>query len=126
MTHGGEIIRKLLMIKKAERLLETEKDRERRERVSELIMELERDIPPLVLAHIVRLEAMERPGFSEVKDGKCASCGTEVPADEYEYLRRENIGVCDKCFAFLYVPNPELEDDGGLFESLEGGGTVSD
>lgn len=111
MRHGEEIIKKLLRVKKAEKLAESVSDRELCDKISDYIFELEREIPPLVLSHVRRLEAAGRAGFAEVLDGKCAACGEVLPEDELEFIKNENIGVCERCFAFLYYPGFDTQDD---------------
>ena len=67
-----------------------------------------------------RLENSGACGVAEVVDGKCAACGAKISEDEIDYLRKnKNIGVCDNCFAFIYMPDEKFNDD-GFFDKLLG------
>lgn len=121
MRHGEEIIRKLLRVKKAEEAAKSTASREISEKISDYIFELEREIPALVLSHVRRLEAQGCPGFAEVADGKCSACGEVLPEDELEFIKSENIGVCERCFAFLYYPSFDVSGDDSLLQKILSG-----
>jgi len=81
-------------------------------------MENRRQVPSFALSHFDRLEAAGKSGLAKVVEGKCEACGAEVPPDEVSYLKKNrNIGVCDGCYAFLYMPDEKFEDS-GFFEDL--------
>ena len=114
MKHTEDIILRLLRIREARRLSESPLASDDDVQIlRDFIIENRRQIPSFALSHFDRLEAGGTSGLSEVVDGKCASCGKSVPADEIEYLEKnKNIGVCEGCFCFLYLPDEKFADDG--------------
>ncbi len=86
----------------------------------DFIIENRRQIPPFALSHFDRLEASGKSGLAEVSNKKCSACGANVADDEIDYLlKNKNIGVCDNCFAFIYMPDDKFNDD-GFFKKLLG------
>ncbi|MBE6414482.1 MAG: hypothetical protein E7035_08030 [Verrucomicrobiaceae bacterium] len=121
MRHTEDIIQRLLRIRKARSLSESPSMSENEVQVlRDFIIENRRQVPPFALSHFDRLEASGKMGLAEVVEKKCASCGAVVPDDEIDYLvKNKNIGVCDNCFAFIYMPDEKFNDD-GFFEKLLG------
>ncbi len=119
MKHTEDIILRLLRIREARRLSESPlASSEDVQILRDFIIENRRQIPSFALSHFDRLEAGGTPGIAAVENGRCSSCGAAVPADEIEYLdRNKNIGVCDGCFCFLYLPDEKF-CDGGFFKRL--------
>ena len=107
MKHTEDIIVKLLQIREARKLAESNvMSDEDTEKLRNLIAANRRQIPSFALSHFDRLESDGKSGLAEVANGKCAACGAEISADEIEYLEKNrNIGVCDNCFAFIYMPD---------------------
>jgi len=114
MKHTEDIIQKLLKIRKARELSESPiMSADNVQKLRDFIMENRRQIPSFALSHFDRLEASGKSGIAEVVDNKCAACGCAVPSDEIEYLtKNRNIGVCDNCYAFLYIRDPNFDLDG--------------
>ena len=113
MKHTEDIILKLLQIRRARKLAESGVlSADDVQKLRELIADNRRHIPAFALSHFDRLEAAGKSGLAEVRDGKCAACGAEIPEDEIEYLRKnKNIGVCDNCFAFVFMPDEKYNLD---------------
>lgn len=107
VKHTEDIVLRLLRIREARRLSESPlASSEDVQVLRSFIIENRRQIPSFALSHFDRLEAGGTPGLAAVENGRCSSCGTAVPADEIEYLEKnKNIGVCDGCFCFLYLPD---------------------
>ncbi len=111
MKHTEDIILKLLQIRAARKLAEsgTMSD-ENLQKLRELIAENRRQVPSFALAHFDRLESAGQSGLAETVDGKCKACGADIAEEEIEYLKKnKNIGVCDSCFAFVYMPNENYD-----------------
>ena len=121
MKHTEDIIRRLLRIRKARALSESPKMSEDDVQIlRDFIIENRRQVPPFALSHFDRLEASGKKGIAEVVDKKCAACGASVSDEEIDYLvKNKNIGVCDDCFAFIYMPDEKFNDD-GFFDKLLG------
>ena len=119
VKHTEDIVLRLLRIREARRLSESPlASSEDVQVLRSFIIENRRQIPSFALSHFDRLEAGGTPGLAAVENGRCSSCGTAVPADEIEYLEKnKNIGVCDGCFCFLYLPDEKFCDD-GFFKRL--------
>ena len=121
MRHTEDIIQRLLRIRKAASLSESPSmSEEDVQTLRDFIIENRRQIPPFALSHFDRLEASGKKGIAEVVDKKCSACGAPVAEDEIEYLvKNKNIGVCDNCFAFIFMPDDQYKDD-GFFNRLLG------
>ena len=121
MRHTEDIIQRLLRIRKARTLSESPSVSDDDVQVlRDFIIENRRQIPPFALSHFDRREASGKKGIAEVVDKKCSACGCTVSDDEIDYLlKNKNIGVCDNCFAFIYMPDEKFNDD-GFFEKLLG------
>ena len=119
MRHTEDIILRLLKIRKARKLSESPlMSEENVQKLRDFIIENRRQIPSFALSHFDRLEAAGKQGLAKVEGGRCAACGAEVPQEEIEYLlENKNIGVCDGCYAFIYMPDPKF-DDPNFFETL--------
>ncbi len=119
MRHTEDIIQRLLRIRKARELSESPSMSEDDVQIlRDFISENRRQVPPFALSHFDRLEASGKKGIAEVVDKKCAACGAPISDDEIDYLEKnKNIGVCDNCFAFIYMPDAKFNDD-GFFEEL--------
>lgn len=119
MKHTEDIILGLLRIREARRLSESPLMSEENVQIlRDFIIENRRQIPSFALSHFDRLEAGGKSGLAAIVDGKCAFCGTPVPPDEIDYLEKnKNIGVCDGCFCFIYIPDGNFKDD-DFFERL--------
>ncbi len=111
MRHTEDIILRLLKIRKARKLSESPlMSEENVQKLRDFIIENRRQIPSFALSHFDRLEASGKLGLAEIVDGKCAACGTPVPQDEIDYLtKNRNIGVCDNCYAFIFMPNENFD-----------------
>ncbi len=111
MRHTEDIILRLLKIRKARKLSESPiMSEENVQKLRDFIIENRRQIPSFALSHFDRLEASGKLGLAEIVDGKCAACGAAVPQDEIDYLgRNHNIGVCDNCYAFIFMPNEKFD-----------------
>lgn len=120
MRQTEDIIQKLLSIRRAAELSESpEMSDEEVQILRDFIMENRRQVPPFALAHFDRLEASGKKGIAEVVDKKCAACGTPIADDEIAYLQKnKNIGVCDNCFAFIYMDDPKFHCDDAFFKKL--------
>ncbi len=121
MKHTEDIIQRLLRIRKARNLSESPSMSEDDVQVlRDFIIENRRQVPPFALSHFDRLEASGKMGLAEVVDKKCAACGAKIADDEIDYLlKNKNIGVCDNCFAFIYMPDEKFNDN-GFFQKLLG------
>ncbi len=111
MKHTEDIIVKLLQIRAARKLAEsgTMSDDDL-QKLRELIAENRRQVPSFALAHFDRLESAGQSGLAETVNGKCTACGADIAEDELEYLKKnKNIGVCDNCFAFVYMPSEKYD-----------------
>ena len=119
MKHTEDIIIKLLQIRQARKLAESNvMSDEDIQKLRDLITSNRRQIPTFALSHFDRLEASGKSGLAEAKYGKCSACGAEIDADEIEYLKKNrNIGVCDNCFAFIYIPDEKF-DVSAFFKEL--------
>jgi putative zinc ribbon domain len=113
MKHTEDIIIKLLQIREARKLAESNTlSDDDVQKLRELIIENRRQIPSFALSHFDRLEATGKIGLAQVTDGKCSACGADIDNDEIEYLNKNrNIGVCDNCFAFIYMPDSKFDVD---------------
>ncbi len=106
MTQTEKTIQDLLRIRELQKLMQRrglsadEIDAYRAEEE-----ELRRRIPPFVIEHFDRLEESGKPGIADIgENGTCSACGAKIPESEIEYIKKNrNIGVCDSCFAFLYI-----------------------
>ena len=113
MKHTEDIIIKLLQIRKARKLSEsgTMSDDDI-QKLRDLIVENRRQIPSFALSHFDRLENSGGSGLAEVHNDKCSACGANIAAEEIDYLKKnKNIGVCDNCFAFVYMPDEKYQVD---------------
>jgi len=120
MRETSQIVLMLAKIRKAKELYESPnisqqdalklREFEREERLA---------VPNYALAHFDRIEALGTAGIAAVIDGKCSSCGTSINQDELDYLTTNNIGVCEKCFAYTYKPNPKIDLDKFFKEYLK-------
>ena len=121
MRHTEDIIQRLLRIRKAAALSESPSMSEDDiQKLRDFIIENRRQIPPFALSHFDRLEASGKRGIAHIEGKKCSACGAEIADDEIEYLvKNKNIGVCDNCFAFIYMPDDQYKDD-GFFNRLLG------
>ena len=119
MKHTEDIILRLLRIRRARALSERhDMSAENVQILRDFILENRRQVPSFALLHFDRLEASGKRGVAVVKDGRCSFCSTPLPPDELDYLEKNrNIGVCDKCYAFLYMPDARFEPD-DFFEKL--------
>jgi len=114
MKHTEDIIVRLLQIRKARELSESNAlSGDDVEKLRGLIIENRRQIPSFALSHFDRIEASGKPGLAEIVDCKCSACGARIADEEIEYLKKNrNIGVCDGCFAFTYMPDANFDIDG--------------
>ncbi len=114
MRHTEDIIVRLLRIREARKLCDSHLlSDDDIQTLRDFIAENRRQIPAFALAHFDRLESSGKSGLAKVVDGKCSACSTEVPQDEIVYLKKNrNIGVCDSCYAFLYMPDEKFEESG--------------
>ncbi len=114
MKHTEDIIVRLLRIREARRLCDSHAlSSDDVQILRDFIAENRRQIPSFALAHFDRLESSGKSGLAKVLEGKCSACAATVPQDEIEYLNKNrNIGVCDNCYAFLYMPDEKFEDTG--------------
>lgn len=119
MKQTEDIILKLLRIRQAVKLSESPLMSEEKVQIlRDFIINNRRQIPSFALAHFDRLEAAGKQGLAKVEGGRCGACGAAVPQDEIEYLHENrNIGVCDGCYAFIYIPDSKF-DDPDFFEKL--------
>ena len=111
MKHTEDIIVKLLQIRQARKLIDSNvMSDDDIQKLRDLIANNRRQIPSFALSHFDRLESDGKSGLAEVAGGKCSACGAEIDADEIEYLRKNrNLGVCDNCFAFTYIPDSQFD-----------------
>ena len=105
MKHTEDIIVKLLQIRQARKLIDSNvMSDDDIQKLRDLIANNRRQIPSFALSHFDRLESDGKSGLAEVAGG------AEIDADEIEYLRKNrNIGVCDNCFAFTYIPDSQFD-----------------
>ena len=109
MKHTEDIVVKLLQIRRANKLMASGKiSGDNSKRLALYIAELKEQTPPLALSHFERLENAGKSGIAEVVNGRCSACGAKLADDELEYLK-DNIGVCDKCFAFTFLPDKKFD-----------------
>lgn len=100
VKHTEDIVLRLLRIREARRLSESPlASSEDVQVLRSFIIENRRQIPSFALSHFDRLEAGGTPGLAAVENGRCSSCGTAVPRTKSNILKKQNIGVCDGCFA---------------------------
>ena len=111
MRHTEDIIVRLLRIREARKLCDSHLlSDDDIQTLRDFIAENRRQIPAFALAHFDRLESSGKSGLAKVVDGKCSACSTEVPQDEIVYLKKNrNIGVCDNCYAFIFMPNEKFD-----------------
>lgn len=121
MKHTEDIILRLLRIRRARILSErADMSADEVQILRDCILENRRHVPSFALSHFDRLEASGLCGVAEIRDGKCSACGASVPADEVDFLEKNrSIGVCEKCYAFVYIPDPMFEPD-DFFKKLLG------
>ena len=119
MKETRDIILRLIKIRQAERLTNNKgMSADDIQKLRDFILENRRRVPPFALSHFDRLEASGGRGIAAIENGKCSFCGTPVPKDELDYLEKaKNIGVCDHCYAFLYIPDDDCKI-GDFFENL--------
>lgn len=119
MKHTEDIILKLLRIRRARILSErADMSADDVQKLRDFILDCRRQIPSFALSHFDRLEASGKYGVAKAENGKCSACGAVLPDDEIEYLEKNrNIGVCEKCYAFVYMPDEAFEPD-DFFEKL--------
>ena len=109
MKHSEDIVVKLLQIKQANKLINCGKmSGENIEKLKIFIAQTRGQVAPLALSHFDRLENSGGCGVAEVVDGKCSHCGAQIAPDELEYLKN-NIGVCENCFAFTYIADAKFD-----------------
>lgn len=109
MKHSEDIVVKLLQIKYANRLVKSGKmSGENIEKLEDFVARTRQQVAPLALSHFDRLENSGACGVAEVVDGKCSHCGAKIAPDELEYLKN-NIGVCENCFAFTYIADSKFD-----------------
>ena len=111
---------KLLRIRQAVKLSESPLMSEEKVQIlRDFIINNRRQIPSFALAHFDRLEASGKMGIAEVVDKKCSACGARISDDEIAYLQKnKNIGVCDNCFAFIYMDGQKFAGDDEFFADL--------
>ena len=120
MRQTEDIIQKLLRIRKARELSEQpQMSEEEVEALREFIIENRRQLTHFAMSHFDRLEASGKMGIAEVVDKKCSACGARISDDEIAYLQKnKNIGVCDNCFAFIYMDGQKFAGDDEFFADL--------
>lgn len=110
MNNSEDVIRRLLRIKEATRLSESPlMSEDNVQKLRGFIMENRMQIPSFALAHFDRMEASGKPGIAEITNGECSACHAKIPSEELEFLKTNtSIGVCDSCYAFIYLPEEKF------------------
>lgn len=111
MKHTEDIIIRLLKIREASKLSESPiMSKDNVQKLRDFIIENRRQVPSFALSHFDRIEASGKSGLAEVVNGRCSACDAAIPPDEIDYLEKNrNIGVCESCFAFTYIPEDKYD-----------------
>ncbi len=118
MRNTEEIIAALLEIREARKLC---KDKtlspDDVQKLRDFIAVNRRKVPAFAMSHFDRLETPGRSGLAEVRNDRCSACGAPLARGEKErLLKTRGIGVCDGCYAFLYLPGAKFD----VSESVRG------
>jgi predicted nucleic acid-binding Zn-ribbon protein len=75
------------------------------------IQELRKRIPTSILGHYDRLRTRGKESIAAVRRDVCGACHLQLPRGVVLHLQGSHeMGICDHCSAFIYVPEPETVD----------------
>jgi predicted nucleic acid-binding Zn-ribbon protein len=75
------------------------------------IQELRKRIPTSILGHYDRLRLRGKESVAPVRRDVCGACHLQIPRGVVLHLQgSHDMGICDHCSAFIYVPETETVD----------------
>ena len=109
MNFTQQVLRDIKELQRLEEPAQTpgEEPARSKETVSE-IQALRKRIPTSILGHYDRLRARGKQGVAAVRNGVCGACHLQLPRGVVLHMQgAHEMGVCDHCGAFIYLPEPE-------------------
>ncbi|MCE0523826.1 MAG: hypothetical protein LV480_13040 [Methylacidiphilales bacterium] len=75
------------------------------------IEELRKRIPTSILGHYDRLRLRGKESVAPVRRDVCGACHLQIPRGVVLHMQGSHeMGICDHCSAFIYLPEPEAVD----------------
>jgi hypothetical protein len=76
--------------------------------MSKEIQKLRKKIPTSILGHYDRQRLRGKKSFAPVCNKVCGACYLQIPKATVLHMQEtREMGVCDNCGAFIYLPEPE-------------------